>query len=226
MHALLLLLTITTSTIVLRSGDQIAVDGSVRQADGVVTFRSRGLLYSLPAEEVERIDTVPPPVASSAGSEVRPAEKEASIPAPAAPATARRLTDAERKRLIAELEKNHSGQPRATLPPVVEVTPAPGELKEDEAYWRSQARAREESVRRAEEELALLETRAGELRDQIHALVHLGYQPRQFTYQTTQLAYTEEQLPRARLEVTRAERAWQQFREDARRAGVLPGWLR
>ena len=81
-------------------------------------------------------------------------------------------------------------------------------------------------MRRAQEELALLETRAQELRDQIYSFLSLGFQPRQFTYQTTQLARTEERIPYAQLEVTRAERAWAQFKEDARRAGVMPGWLR
>jgi hypothetical protein len=215
MNALVLLLTLTTSMIVLRSGDRIAVEGSVTETAGVVTFRSGGLLYSLPAEEVERIEQAAPApaVLSRDGkAELRAAEL--------------RVSEAERKRLIAELEKNHSGQPSAPLPPVVVVTPAAGELKEDEAWWRSQARAREENLRRAQEELLLMETRASELRDQIHSFLSLGYKARQFTYQTTQLARTEEQIPYARLEVTRAERAWQQFREDARRAGILPGWLR
>jgi hypothetical protein len=114
------------------------------------------------------------------------------------------------------------------VPPAaaVVITPEPEERQEDEMYWRSQAREHEENVRRAHENLALLESRAAELQDQIHSFVTLGYRPRQFTYQSTQLARTLEQIPYAKLEVTRAERVWQQFREDARRAGILPGWLR
>ena len=96
----------------------------------------------------------------------------------------------------------------------------------EESQWRMRARGHEENIRRAHEELGLLQTRAQELRDQIHSFLSLGYHPRQFTYQTTQLARTEEQIPYAQLEVTRAERAWAQFKEDARRAGVMPGWLR
>jgi hypothetical protein len=209
MNALLFLLTVTTS-IVLRSGDRIAVEGAVREANGVVTFRSGGLLYSLPASEVERIDK------GDAAAEERRVRRLA-------------VSEEERKRLIAELEKNHTGTPapRATAPAAaVVITPEPEERREDEAYWRSQARTHEENVRRAQEHLALLESRAEELQNQIHSFVTLGYRPRQFTYQTTELARTLEQIPYARLEVTRAERVWQQFREDARRAGVLPGWLR
>jgi len=37
---------------------------------------------------------------------------------------------------------------------------------------------------------------------------------------------TLDQIPAAELEVTRAERANAQFRDDARKQGILPGWLR
>lgn len=209
MNALLLLLTLTTSTIVLRSGDHIAVEGPVRVADGVVTFRSAGLLYSVPELEVEQI-------------------KDANSTSGEQSVRRLRVSDEERKRLIAALENNHAGTPapQRARAPLVEVTPEPAERKEDETWWRSQARAHEENVRRAQEHLALLESRAAELRDQIHSFVSLGYRARQFTYQTTQLERTQEQIPYAKLEVTRADRVWQQFREDARRAGILPGWLR
>ena len=222
MHALILL-ALMASTIVLRSGDRIAAEGAITQTNGVVTFRSGGLLYSLPAEEVEKIEEVAPVKPEAAPTpkrEAKPRKKEELQ------AAELRVSEAERKRLIAELEKNHTGQPAAPLPSPVVVTPAAAELKEDEAWWRSKARAHEENLRRAQEDLLLLESRASELRDQIHSFLSLGYRPRQFTYQTTELARTEEQIPYARLQVTRAERAWQQFREDARRAGILPGWLR
>ena len=206
MNTLLLLLTLTTSTLVLRSGDRIAVEGTLREADGVYTFRSGGLLYSLPSSEVLRVE------------EAAPAPKEQ-------PKKKLRLSTEERKRLLEELAKNHSGQPPKPQK-LLEDPPPPAEPNPDEAHWRARARAHEENLRRAHEELALLESRVEELRDQIHSFLSLGYKPRQFTYQTTQLARTEEQLPYARLEVTRAQRAWEQFQDDARRAGVLPGWLR
>jgi hypothetical protein len=212
MNSFLLLLTVA-STIVLRSGDRIAVEGPVRTADGVVTFRSAGLLYSVPESEVEQIqkrDT------GSGDTGVRRL----------------RVSEEERKRLIAELEKNHSGKPaprprqQAQKSSTLEVTPEPQETREDEAWWRSQARAHEENVRRAQDELQLLEARAQELNDQILSFISLGYHPRQFTYQSTQLELTRERIPYARLELKSAERVWEQFREDARRAGILPGWLR
>ena len=42
----------------------------------------------------------------------------------------------------------------------------------------------------------------------------------------TQLAYAEDSIPNAALSVQRAQRAYDQFRDDARRQGVMPGWLR
>lgn len=223
MNALLLLLTLT-STIVLRSGDRIAVEGPVRAEKGVVIFRANGLFYSLPASEVERIEKQEPQPAVRQEPPAE-AEKEKKIP--------RRLavSEEERRRLLAELEKNHSGVAPESLPVLKEIPPPPSraearEARDEENRWRSEARAHEEAVRRANEDLALLETRAEELRSQIFSLVGLGYKPRQFTYQTTQLERTLAQIPHAELRVTRAVRAYEQFREDARRQGVMPGWLR
>ena len=217
----ILLLTLATSTLVLRSGDRIAVEGSVREENGVVTFRSGGTLYSLPAIEVDRVDHAP----AAAGSVVEVRANDAPQPRRRA-----RISDEERRRLLAELEKNHSG----TAAPHVPVQPLPPPLTAEETQrssreeweWRREARAHDEAVRRAVEELQLLEQQADDLRSRIHSFISLGYQPRQFTYDTTMLARTLEQIPYARLEVTRAERARAQFRDDARRQGVMPGWLR
>ncbi len=208
MNALLLLLTLTTSTLVLRSGDRIAVEGTPRQADGVYTFRSGGLLYSLPASEVLRVEEAPQ------ATNEKPVKKL-------------RLSEDDRKRLLEELEKNHDGTaPAAPQEFVPEAPRATVEPHGDEHEWRARARNHEEHIRRAHEELTLLETRVEELRAQIASFVSLGFQPRQFTYQSTQLAQTMEQIPYAKLELTRAEREWQEFKEDARKAGVMPGWLR
>src|SRR5215213_7674035 len=90
MNTLLLLLTLTTSTLVLRSGDRIAVEGTLREVDGVYTFRSGGLLYSLPAAEVLRVED------AAQAAEQKPVKKL-------------RLSDEERKRLLEELARNHEG---------------------------------------------------------------------------------------------------------------------
>jgi hypothetical protein len=223
MNALLLLLTLT-STIVLRSGERIPVEGTVREERGVATFRSNGRLYSMPMSEVERIEKqeeAPKP-------EVRPAPAPAPKPRARVPLA---VSEEDRKRLLAELEKNRAGGPARELPIVRETPPPPSpeearDQREEEQRWRSQARAHEENIRRANEELYLLETRIKELYDQIQSFITLGYKPRQFSYQTTHLERTREQLPYAKLELTRAERAYNEFKEDARRQGILPGWLR
>jgi hypothetical protein len=211
MNALLLFLTLT-SIIVLRSGDRIAVEGAVKEENGVVTFRSGGALYSMPASEVERIDKVEPK--------------------PEAPKVRRlAVSEEERRRLLEELEKNHAGAPVTELRPIRETPPPPTKEerraeRDEENEWRRRARMHEESVRQAREELELVESRVDELESQIQGFISLGYRPRQFTYQSTQLEQSKEQLPYLRLAVTRAERAYTEFREEARREGVLPGWLR
>jgi hypothetical protein len=100
------------------------------------------------------------------------------------------------------------------------------ETKREESYWRREARAHEEAIRRANEELELIEARIADYQRKIHTFIALGFKPHQFTYDSTQLQHAIDSLPYARLEVTRAIRANEQFREDARREGVLPGWLR
>ena len=219
MNALLLLA--LTSTIVLRSGDLIVVGGPVQRENGVVTFRSDGLLYSLPASEVVAIEGAPP--------EAPGGKPEGRLSAGAVRKLA--VSEEERTRLIAELEQNHSGtppQPQKNLesrPPA----PTPAEWRQqtqEEWSWRRQARAHEEAIVKAKENLQLLESRVEELRSKIRGLLVLGFTPRHFTYDSTQLERTLRQIPAAELEVTRAERAFAQFREDARRQGVLPGWLR
>jgi hypothetical protein len=220
MNALLLLL-VLNSTLVLHSGDRIPVEGKPVEKDGVLTFRSAGKLYSLPASEVDRVEE-----AGTADAAEKPVVLEATRKAPA---TRRRVVSAEeRQRLLAELEKNHAGTaplPPPTLPPAPTREEAK-EMRREESSWRREARFHEEAVRRAREEQELLENRALDLQTKINFLVAQGYKPKQFTYDTTQLEQTLAQLPYARLEVTRAIRAHDQFREDARREGVMPGWLR
>lgn len=217
-----LLLTLMTTTLVLRSGDRITVDATPQTDNGVVMFRVKGTLYSLPASEIERVvedapATPPPPtprVATAAAKQTKLA-----------------VSEDHKKRLLAELEQNHTGTP---APPQQRVQPLPPpptaeETKlsdQDEWAWRREARSYQESVRRAKEELELLETRARDLQWRIFQLASLGYKPKDYTYDSSQLVLTLEQIPRAQLEVTRAERALEEFREEARRRGVMPGWLR
>lgn len=206
LHALLLV-----STIVLRSGDRIAVDEAPRTENGVLIFRSAGQLYSLPVTEVDEEAT--------RTLAAREEKKEESV-------RRFRVTGEERRRLLEDLQKNHSGTPMPTPPSLLNVPPAEPASSPEEWSWRRQARGHEEAVRQAKEEVALLHEEIARLRSEILFFVSQGFKPRQFTWQTTRLEYARERLPRAELEVRRAERAWEQFRDDARRQGVMPGWLR
>jgi len=221
MHPLVLFL-IVTSTLVLRSGDRIAVDGAVHRENGVVKFRSAGVLYSLPADEVDRIETTQP--------EPEPPPAPAAKSAPLTPKRLR-LTDEERRKKIAELAENHSGTaapPQAILqsPPPPPSPAAVAQQTREEWAWRRDAREHEEAVRRAREGLQLIENRIAELESRIQSFVSQGFKPRDFTYDSSQLIRERERIPYAQLEIERAQRANEQFREDARRQGILPGWLR
>lgn len=216
-----LLTAVLTATLVLHSGARIAIDGPVREEDGVVTFRSAGALYSIAASEVDRVEP---------GKPEAPPEAPVSVPS-VEPALRLRVSADERKRLLDELEKNHNGTPapEEQLFPTAPPPPTAAERRaerNEEASWRRRAHAYDESVLQAKEDLALLEARIEELESKIRGLLALGYEQRQFTYDTRQLLLSREQLPAARLRVTRAERARDRFREEARRAGIPPGWLR
>ncbi|HEX9162176.1 MAG TPA: hypothetical protein VF980_10765 [Thermoanaerobaculia bacterium] len=206
-------LVILASTLVLRSGDRITVEGPLTEHDGVVIFRSAGALYSLPLSEVDEVATKAANASQLGEQEPKPRHIKVS--------------PAERERLLKDLEQNHSGTPapeqeweNAPLPETAPVNDA------EEWRWRNDARAYEESLRQAKENLELLLQRAERLKAEIKGLFSLGFKPGSFTYQSTQLAYVEEAIPGAELAVERAQRAWDQFRDDARRQGVLPGWLR
>ena len=200
-------------TLVLRSGQHIDVDAPWREENGRIVFRANGTLFSVPKDDVD-LDTTralaaPPLVVSPPGT------------------LKLKATEEERKRLIAELEQNHSGTPgpRGVVAGVTTVEesipPNP-----DEWDWRNRARNYEERLRQARENRDLLVTRAEQLRSHISSLFSLGYRPSQFTYDTAQLQYTLEAIPAAELEITRAQRAYDQFRDDARRMGIPPGWIR
>ena len=214
-------------TLVLRSGQRIAIEGTIREDNNRLVFREAGgLLYSLPASEIDVEQTR----AAMTAATVVHVEAPAKVPV-VEQRLKLRVSESERARLLRELEQNHTGTPAPEqslldrLPDLGMRTETP-EPSGGEWAWRNRARGYEESIRQANENLHLLQARAAQLQSRILGLISLGFKPNQFTYDTTQLQYTLEQIPSAELEVTRAERANVQFRDDARRQGVLPGWLR
>lgn len=214
-------LSIPTSQLVLRDGARIDVDRTVQVENGRVTFRVGGTLYSLPADEVDLVATGAIRAPVSIVSVVSAVKSEEPLKL--------RVSQTERNRLLRDLEQNHTGKPAS--PEAFRVPPGPtpeqrDQATDDEWSWRRQARSYEEGIRRAQEQLDLLRDRADQLKAHIASLLSLGYKPNQFSYETTQLAYTLEAIPSAQLEVQRAQRANDQFRDEARRRGVMPGWLR
>ncbi|MDQ6801121.1 MAG: hypothetical protein M3041_09820 [Acidobacteriota bacterium] len=207
-------LSIPTNTLVLRTGERIVVDEPVRVDGAQVLFRSGGALFTIPTIDVD-FDAS------------RSEERAASVRTEARGKL--RVSREERDRLLRELEENHSGTAVARSPVNVPGSPTVYErrvMNDDEWSWRHQARSYEEEIRRSQEDLNLLLNKAESLKAHIAGLLSLGFKPSQFTYDSTQLAYTLEQIPRAELEVQRSQRGYDQFRDDARKQGVTPGWLR
>jgi hypothetical protein len=220
MHALAILLFATaaslpqpilTTTLILRNGTRFDVQGPIREERGRIIFRS-GTLYSIPVAEVD-MDATRAAVTATVFATV---DQDRKL----------KVSAAERDRLLRELEQNHSGGPVQALSLEKVVEPHESANSGDEWSWRNAARAHEEAVRRAKENVALLRDRAEMLKHQIEQFVSLGYRSNQFTYQSSELQVTLDQIPAAELEVTRAERANAQFRDDARKQGIMPGWLR
>src|SRR5436190_18079955 len=72
MNLLPILFLLVSSTLVLRSGDRIIADGPIKEENGVVTFRAKGTLYSLPAIEIDRVED------ASANAQLRKSRRRSS----------------------------------------------------------------------------------------------------------------------------------------------------
>jgi hypothetical protein len=203
---------IITTTLILHNGTRIEVEGPIREETGRIIFRTSGSLYSIPLGDVD-LDATRAAVTKTV---VASNDLDRKF----------KVSAAERERLLRALEQNHSGEPAADLN--LDKVPEPHESPSngDEWSWRTAARAHEEAVRQAKEDLDLLRARAEALKHQVEEFFSLGYHANQFTYQSSELEVTLAQIPATELAVTRAQRAYDQFRDDARRQGITPGWLR
>src|SRR5258708_1982745 len=221
MHALAILLLATaistsqpilTTTLILHNGTRFEVDGPIREEQGRIIFRTAGSLYSIPLADVD-LDATRAAVTKMV---IVTNEGDKKL----------RVSAAERDRLLRELEQNHSGKPAEEMKLERVAEPREAPEKGDEWAWRTAARTHEEAIRRAREDVDLLRARAEALRHQIEQFVSLKYRPSQFTYQSSELQLTLDQIPAAELPITREQRAFDQFREAARKLGIMPGWLR
>ena len=219
--ALLLL----AATLVLRSGDRLPLDAPAKQANGKVTFRSGGTLYSLPAEEVARIEEDTKSTTGNTkwrtGNPACPDRQDCL--SSTQPAVRLKVSDEERKRLIEKLEKNHSGtapEPIAALPDEPKTSSA---AKADAANaYRERERTYEAAIETAKQNLAAAEEQAAALERKIISLIGMGYDPDSFTYDSMQLERARAAIPRARAEIERAEKTFVEFKEAARKSGLRP----
>ncbi|HXH41109.1 MAG TPA: hypothetical protein VNN08_20950 [Thermoanaerobaculia bacterium] len=203
---------ILTTTLILRNGTRFDVEGPIREEQGRIIFRTSGSLYSIPLVDVDLDAT------RAAVTKTVVATNDTGMKF--------KVSAAERDRLLRALEQNHTGEAATDLKLDRVQQPYESPDKGDEWSWRRAARAHEEAVRRAKEDVELLRARAEALKHQIEQFFSLGYHPNQFTYQSSELQLTLDQIPGAELAVTRAQRDNDQFRDDARRQGITPGWLR
>jgi hypothetical protein len=203
---------IPTTTLILRNGTRYEVDGPIREEQGRIIFRNSGSLYSIPLGDVD-LDATRASVTKTIVVSNDPDRKF-------------KVSAAERERLLRALEQNHSGEPAPDLNLAKVPEPRESAEKGDEWSWRAAARSHEEEIRRAKEDVELLHARVEALKHQIEQFFSLGFHPNQFSYQSSELEITLAELPAAELAVTRAQRANDQFREDARKLGITPGWLR
>lgn len=212
-----------SQVLVLRSGERLEIVGEVRKDGDRVVFKSRnGTLYSLPASEIDEQATLAAAIATA------PQAEKARLP--------KRLKGdaATKKRLLSELSRSR-GTP---VPPA--AAPAPTESKpsssddaakeaaaaEEEETWRRNARALDEQVASAEQRIRDLTERERALNDGILAMLAMGHPQEHLGLQARELQDTKSFLEQAKQELERVTRERAAFQDDARRRGILPGWLR
>jgi hypothetical protein len=101
--------------------------------------------------------------------------------------------------------------------------PAGGD-RGDEAYWRSQVESRLGAIRAAQQQVEAIQNRLNALNSDL--LPGGAADPfRQETLEAEK-AKARQELEEAKLQLERAEDAFQELEEEARRKGVPPGWVR
>jgi tetratricopeptide (TPR) repeat protein len=103
-------------------------------------------------------------------------------------------------------------------PPAV-VRPAADQLGEDRAIWRGKAAERKEAVRSAQQHVAEVEARVQDLQ-------HRAEQAAADPDVLREVAKAQEDLDSRREKLARAQRRWEELKDEARRKGLPPDWLR
>lgn len=216
------------SIIQLRSGARIEAVGPVHRDGSRTIFNSGSRTFSVATDEIVSIT-----LASSVAPARPPASRGETVEVSAQtktsgvlrvdPATATRILSA-----IAPAAPDSQAARTGALPaPVSHPPPSPDTPDPaDEHYWRERWREATDRLTYAREELELLQRREQRLNDEILGLLSLGYHESEMGRQAWQLQNTRDQIERAKLEITRAERDLSRVLHDARREGVYPSWLR
>lgn len=219
--------TFLLATVLLLDGGTRIEGEIVERANGRVIVRTTtGVLYSVPESSIRsEFESRPPSATTTTKAAVR------VVPPRRLPESKIKVSDEEKNRLLAELSKNHSGKeaPKQSWE-IPKPEPAEAEIevteRSDESYWREESRKRDEAVRRATEQYELLTRREREIEDTVRMMLASGVNPDHMGYQMMALADTRTMRAQARLAIESAKRHRDALHEDARREGILPGWLR
>lgn len=222
-------LTSPVEEIVLRSGTVIAVEELVRVERGRLVFaNSEGTLYSIRLGDVDvdatdaRLPANRRPIEASPQNPVPVVETVLPVKLP--------VSEEEKRRILEEMEgRSHTGKAKApaTAPSTdradLDVS-VKGET--DEWKWRADARRHREAVASARERLDAARKRERELNDLLLFFAGASGDASNYSYLVYQLSDLRSMIPRLEGDLRRAEDAWRLFQDDARRQGILPGWLR
>lgn len=109
----------------------------------------------------------------------------------------------------------------AAKPPADQAKP-PDEPVKDEAYWKGQLSAAKTKLERDQSYLEALQSRVNALTNDFYA----RDDPAQRAVLWTQRTKALDEMERLKTEIAEGTKAIAKILEDARRAGVPPGWLR
>jgi hypothetical protein len=223
-------LTSPVEQIVLRSGAVMNVTEVVRLERGrVIVAGADGALFSIRLSDID--------VEATDARLQADGKPDGTRDAPRQPATDERedlprklpVSEDEKRRILAEMEKrSHTGR-ASPQPTYAEEEPdlkVAVRGKSDEEEWRRRSRAHRDAVERAQRELDLAIRQERQLNDVVLFLAGRSGDASNYGYLVHQLQDVRSMIPRLRISLEQAERAWQRFQDDARRQGVLPGWLR
>jgi hypothetical protein len=115
------------------------------------------------------------------------------------------------------------GRPADALAPVEEPTPPPPD-EETERYWEDRANQQRRAITDAEVQVAVLEQRISELRNDRNPTNVMD--PNREQTRQAQIAQAQADLEAARIALEAAKRGLADLEEEARRKNIPPGWLR